>query len=155
MFTQPDVAYAVKQICLHIHNPRESHLTAMKGILRYLQGTLDYGLLLRRSSCSDLIIYTDADWAGCLDTRRSTSGYTVFLENNLVSWLAKRQTVVSRSSTEAEYHAVANGMAEATCCASCSMSSRVRLLGALSSTTTTSASCTSPPTPFSINASNM
>jgi hypothetical protein len=113
-FTRPDIAYAVQQICLHMHDPREPHLTAMKRILRYLQGTPDYGLLLCRSSGSDLVIYTDADWVGCPDTRRSTSGYAVFLGDNLVSWSAKRQTVVSRSSTEAEYHAVANGVAEAT-----------------------------------------
>jgi hypothetical protein len=87
---------------------------AMKRILHYLQGTLDYGLLLHRSSCSDLVVYTSADWAGCPDTRRSTSGYAVFLKDNLVSWSAKRQMVVSRSSAEAEYCAIANGVAEAT-----------------------------------------
>ena len=113
-FTRPDIAYAVQQICLHMHDPREPHLTAMKRILRYLRGTPDFGLLLRRSSSSDLVVYTDADWAGCPDTRRSTSGYAVFLGDNLVSWSAKRQTVVSRSSAEAEYRAVANGVAEAT-----------------------------------------
>jgi hypothetical protein len=86
----------------------------MKRILRYLQGTPDYGLLLRRSSCSDLVVYTGADWAGCPDTRRSTSGYAVFLGDNLVSWSAKRHTVISRSSAKVEYRAVANGMAEAT-----------------------------------------
>jgi hypothetical protein len=86
----------------------------MKCILRYLQRMLNYGLLLRRSSGSDLVVYTDADWAGCPDTRRSTSGYVVFLGDNLVSWSAKRQTVVSRSSAEAEYRAVANDVTEAT-----------------------------------------
>jgi hypothetical protein len=106
IFTQPDIAYAVQQICLHMHDPQEPHLTAMKRILRYLQGTPDYGLLLCRSSGSDLIIYTDADCANCLETRHSTSGYVVFLGDNLVSWSAKRQTIVSRSSAEAEYHAV-------------------------------------------------
>jgi hypothetical protein len=60
-FTRPDIGYAVQQICLHMHDPRESHLTAMKHILCYLQGTLDYSLLLRRSTCSDLVVYTDAD----------------------------------------------------------------------------------------------
>jgi hypothetical protein len=87
----------------------------MKRILRYLQGTSDYGLFLHRSSSSDLVVYMDADWAGCPDTRRSTLGYVVFLGDNLVFWSAKRQTVVSRSSTEAEYRAVANGVTEATC----------------------------------------
>jgi hypothetical protein len=82
----------------------------MKCILRYLQGMSDYSLLLRRSSSSDLVVYTDVDWAGCPDTRRSTSDYAVFLGDNLVSWSAKRRTVVSHSSAEAEYRAVANGV---------------------------------------------
>jgi ribonuclease HI len=86
----------------------------MKRILCYLQGTPDCGLLLRCSSGSDLVIYTDADWADCPDIHRSTSGYAVFLGDNLVSWSAKRQTAVSRSSAEAEYRAVVNGVAKAT-----------------------------------------
>jgi hypothetical protein len=86
----------------------------MKRILRHLCGTPDFGLLLRRSSSSDLVVYTDVDWPGCSDTRRSTSGYAVFLGDNLISWSVKRQIVVSRSSAEAEYRAVANGVAEAT-----------------------------------------
>jgi hypothetical protein len=113
-FTWPDIAYAVQQVCLHMHDPRESHLTVTKRILRYLWGTPDYGLLLRHSRSTDLAVYTDADWAGCTDTHRSTSGYVLFLGDNLVSWSAKRQTVVSRSSAEVEYRAVANGVAEAT-----------------------------------------
>jgi hypothetical protein len=96
-----------------MYDRRESHLTTVKRILRYLQGTLDLGLLLRCASTSDLVVYTDADWAGCPDTHRSTSGYAVFLGGNLVSWSSKRQNVISRSSTEAEYRAVANGVAEA------------------------------------------
>jgi hypothetical protein len=112
-FTRPDIAYIVQQICLHMHDPREPHLTAMKRILRYLQGMPEYGLLLHRSSSSNLVVYTDADWAGCPNTRRSTSGYAVFLWDNLVSLSAKRQTIISRSSTEAEYRAIAN-MVEAT-----------------------------------------
>ena len=97
-----------------MHDPREPHLVALKRILRYLQGTLDLGLLLRPSTSSDLVVYTDADWAGYPDMRKSTSGYAVFLGENLIFWSSKRQSTVSRSSAEAEYLAVANGVAEAT-----------------------------------------
>jgi hypothetical protein len=96
-----------------MHTPREPHLTALKWILRYLCGSLDYGLLLQPSPTSEFVVYTNADWAGCPDTRRSTSGYAIFLGANLVSWVTKRQPVVSRSSAEAEYRAMANGVAEA------------------------------------------
>ena len=96
-----------------MHDPREPHLAALKWTLRYLRGTLDFGLLLRRSASTDLVVYSDTDWAGCPDTRRSTSGYAVFLGDNLISWSSKRQPVVSRSSAEAEYRTVANGVAEA------------------------------------------
>jgi hypothetical protein len=146
-FTRPDIAYAVQQICLHMHDPREPHLMAMKRILRYLQWTPDYGLLLRRKSNSDLVVYTDADWVGCPDTRRSTSGYAVFLGDNLVSWSAKRQTVVSCSGAEGEYRAVG--------CVSCSTSYGPRRLGAHLSTVIISVSCTYPSTLFNINAPSM
>jgi hypothetical protein len=95
-----------------MHTPREPHLTALKRILCYLRGSLDHGLL-QPSSTSELVVYTDADWAGYPDTRRSTSGYVVFLGANLVSWSTMLQPVVSRSSAEVEYRAVANGVAKA------------------------------------------
>jgi hypothetical protein len=112
-FSHLDIAYAVQQICLHMHDPQESHLTAMKHTLRYLWGTLDYDILLRYSASSELTVYTDAEWAGCTDTRRSTLGYAVFFGINLISWSSKCQNVVSRSSVEVKYQAVNNGMAEA------------------------------------------
>ena len=113
-FTRPDLSYAVQQICLHMHDPREPHLAALKRILRYVRGTLHMGLLIRPSSQQELVVYSDADWAGCPDTRKSTSGYAVFLGDSLISWSSKRQNTVSRSSAEAEYRAVANAVAEAT-----------------------------------------
>jgi hypothetical protein len=96
-----------------MHTPWEPHLTALKWILRYLRGSLDYDPLLRPSPTSELVVYTDADWASCPDTRLSTFGYVVFLGANLVSWASKRQLVVPRSSAEAKYRAVANNVAEA------------------------------------------
>ncbi|CAM8975505.1 unnamed protein product [Rhodiola kirilowii] len=111
-FTRPDITYAVQQACLHMHDPREPHANLLKRILRYLKGTIDHGLELHRTSPTSLIAYTDADWAGCPDTRKSTSGFCIFLGDNLVSWSSKRQQTVSRSSAEAEYRAVANAVAE-------------------------------------------
>ncbi|KAJ9542159.1 hypothetical protein OSB04_028665 [Centaurea solstitialis] len=111
-FTRPDIAFAVQQICLYMHDPREPHLHALKRILRYIRGTLTHGLQLHVSPSSDLIAFTDADWGGCPASRRSTSGYCVFLGDNLVSWSSKRQGVISHSSAEAEYRGVANAIAE-------------------------------------------
>jgi len=95
-----------------MHSPRDSHLALLKRILRYVKGTLDFGLRPNRTTQLQLSAYTDADWAGCPDTRRSTSGFAVFLGDTLVSWSSKRQNTVSRSSAEAEYRGVANAVAE-------------------------------------------
>ncbi|CAA7058613.1 unnamed protein product [Microthlaspi erraticum] len=111
-FTRPDISYAVHQICLYMHSPRVPHFHALKRIIRYVKGTINHGLQLYRGSIDTLTAYSDADWGGCPDTRRSTSGYCVFLGPNLVSWSAKRQPTVSRSSSEAEYKGVANTVAE-------------------------------------------
>jgi hypothetical protein len=83
-----------------MHDPQESHLAVLKRLLRYVHGTVDLGLFLHHSSPAEMVVYTDADWAGCPDTRRSTSGYAVFLGDNLVSLSSKRQPVASRSSAE-------------------------------------------------------
>lgn len=111
-FTRPDISYAVQQVCLHMHAPQTEHMLALKRILRYVQGTLQFGLHLYSSPIEKLISYTDADWGGCPDTRRSTSGYCVFLGDNLISWSSKRQPTLSRSSAEAEYRGVANVVSE-------------------------------------------
>lgn len=111
-FTRPDISYAVQQVCMYMHAPRTPHFLALKRILRYVKGTIDLGILMQPSRQSTLVAYTDADWAGCPDTRRSTSGYCVFFGDNLLSWSSKRQTVVSRSSAEAEYRGIANVVSE-------------------------------------------
>jgi hypothetical protein len=110
--TRPDLQYAVQQVCLFMHAPRDVHFQLIKRILRYVRGTTHFGLQLHRRSSLDLITYSDADWAGCPDTRKSTSGFCVFLGDNLISWSSRRQPTVSRSSAEAEYRAVANCIAE-------------------------------------------
>ncbi|XP_071698965.1 uncharacterized mitochondrial protein AtMg00810-like [Rutidosis leptorrhynchoides] len=111
-FTRPDISYAVQQICLHMHDPKDAHMQALRRIIRYIKGTISYGLQINKTAAHSLVSYTDADWAGCPDTRRSTSGYCVFLGTNLISWSAKRQPTISRSSAEAEYRGVANVVSE-------------------------------------------
>ncbi|GJT02374.1 ribonuclease H-like domain-containing protein [Tanacetum coccineum] len=113
-FTRPNISYAVQQVCLHMHDPQEPHLAAIKRVLRYVRGILDFGLQLYASITGSLVAYTDADWAGCPTTGRSTSGYCVFLGDNLLSWSAKRQHTLFRSSVEAEYKGVANVVSETT-----------------------------------------
>jgi hypothetical protein len=95
-----------------MHDPREPHITSLKHTLRYLQGTLDFGLLLHRSPTFELVVYSDVDYARCPNTRQSTSEYAVFLGDNLVSWSSKHQSTISQSNAEAEYRDVANGVAE-------------------------------------------
>jgi hypothetical protein len=110
--TKPVIYYVVQQVCLHMHDPREPHFLLIKRILHDLKGTLDHGLTIHSTTSHSLIAYSDADWAGFPDTRRSTLAYCVFLGNNLVSWSSRRQPTVSRSSVEAEYHAVATAVAK-------------------------------------------
>lgn len=110
--TRPDISYAVQQICLFMHDPREPHFNALKRIIRYIHGTSRLGITIQPTLGMGIVAYTDADWAGCPDTRRSTSGYCAFLNDTLVSWSSKRQQVCSRSSAEAEYRGVANVVAE-------------------------------------------
>lgn len=82
-------------------------------MLRYLKGTIDHGLFLHRRTTPVLSIFSDADWGGSPDDGRSTTGYCIYLGRNLVSWKSSKQRCVSRSSTEAEYRAIANAAAEA------------------------------------------
>uniref|UniRef100_A0A2N9IFR0 Integrase catalytic domain-containing protein n=1 Tax=Fagus sylvatica TaxID=28930 RepID=A0A2N9IFR0_FAGSY len=110
-FTRPDISFAVHQVCQFMNAPTDIHLTAAKRILRYLRGTLDHGLHYTSGPIS-LSAFSDADWAGDPNDRRSTSGMLVFLGSNPITWSAKKQLTVSRSSTEAEYRALASASAE-------------------------------------------
>jgi histone deacetylase 1/2 len=111
--TRPDISFAVNKVCQFLSQPTGVHWEAVKRILRYVKGTLDTGLQIRKSPLHGISIFTNADWAGCVDDRRSIGGYAIFVGPNLVSWSLKKQPTVSRSSTEAEYKALANGAAEA------------------------------------------
>ncbi|XP_022019353.1 uncharacterized mitochondrial protein AtMg00810-like [Helianthus annuus] len=111
-FTRPDICYAVQQVCMFMHAPKVDHWNALQRIIRYLQGTSSHGLTIGASPGFSLRAYTDTDWAGCPDTRRSASGYCVYLGPNIISWSSKHQSVISRSSAEAEYRGVANVVAE-------------------------------------------
>ncbi|GJR73244.1 hypothetical protein Tco_0085609 [Tanacetum coccineum] len=106
--TRPDLSYAVNQASQFLHAPTDAHFQSVKRILRYVKGTITYGLIFRRPHSNSILGYSDADWARCIETRRSTYGYSIFLGGNLVSWSAKKQPTVSRSSCESEYRAMAN-----------------------------------------------
>src|SRR5438132_929200 len=95
-----------------MHNLRSGHLDAVYRILRYLKSSPGKGLWFKRNGHLDVEGYCDADWVSCLDDRRSTSGYCVFIGGNLVSWRSKKQPVVSRSTTEAEYRSMSLVMSE-------------------------------------------
>ncbi|XP_028098528.1 uncharacterized protein LOC114298197 [Camellia sinensis] len=111
--TRPDLSLSVNQACQHMHAPTVRHFASVKRLLRFIQGTLTHGLTFSPSSF-DLQAFSDSNWAGDVLDRRSTSGYCVYLGSNLISWSAKKQPTVSRSSTEAEYRSLAHTTAELT-----------------------------------------
>ncbi|KAK1614057.1 hypothetical protein QYE76_019574 [Lolium multiflorum] len=110
--TRPDLSYVVNRVCQYLHAPRDCHWSAVKRILRYIRFTVTTGLSLRPASTTLLSAFSDADWAGNVDDRRSTGGYAIFFGGNLIAWSARKQATVSRSSTESEYKALANATAE-------------------------------------------
>ena len=110
--TRPDIAYSVSVVSQHMNNPSEDHLEAANRILRYLKMTPGHGLIFKKSTNRKVEIYTDASWAGELTDRRSVTGYCSYVWGNLVTWRSKKQAVVSRSSAESEYRALALGICE-------------------------------------------
>ncbi|XP_014495001.1 uncharacterized protein LOC106756917 [Vigna radiata var. radiata] len=110
--TRPDLSYAVNLVSQFLQASTTDHFQAVKRILQYVKGTMSYGPSFTRGASLNVLGYSDVDWARCIETRRSTYGYSIFLGGNLVSWSAKKQPSVPRSSCESEYRAMANAAAE-------------------------------------------
>jgi hypothetical protein len=110
--TRPDICAAVALVSRFVSNPGMQHWQAVKRILRYIQGTKDFGITLGGTGPLVIFGYSDADWAGCLDTRKSTTGYCFFINDGCVTWQCKKQSTVGTSTTDAEYMALAAGTKE-------------------------------------------
>ncbi|WMV12772.1 hypothetical protein MTR67_006157 [Solanum verrucosum] len=105
--TRPEISYAINRVCQFMQSPTIAHWSTVKRILRYLKGSIHDGLLLRPMSDSSLVAFSDAGWISDLDDSRSQHGFALFYGGNLISWSSRKQKVVTRSSTEAEYRALA------------------------------------------------
>uniref|UniRef100_A0AAV1UBI8 Polyprotein n=1 Tax=Peronospora matthiolae TaxID=2874970 RepID=A0AAV1UBI8_9STRA len=110
--TRPDTAFAVGYVLRFMKNPQEEHWVAVKRIFRYLQGTKMHGICYKPKAKIDFRGYSDADWAGDLADRKSTSGYVFMLLGAPVSWGSKKQPGVSLSTSEAEYIALSLAIQE-------------------------------------------
>ncbi|XP_025669991.1 uncharacterized mitochondrial protein AtMg00810-like [Arachis hypogaea] len=110
--TRPEICYSVNKLSQFVQAPLESHWKLVKRVLRYFSGTSSYSLHLKWETSLGITAYSDSDWTGDPNDRKSTSSYCIFLGTNLISWTSKKQTVVARSSTEAEYRSMAEAVAE-------------------------------------------
>ncbi|RVW52517.1 Retrovirus-related Pol polyprotein from transposon TNT 1-94 [Vitis vinifera] len=110
--TRPDIGFAVSMVSRYMNNPNERNMKAVYRILQYLKKSPGRGLYFKKTSSREVEVFTDADWAGSLTDRRSTTGYCSYVWGNLVTWRSKKQSVVARSSAEAEFRAMAHGICE-------------------------------------------
>jgi len=110
--SRPDITFAVGVCARYQAEPKISHLTQVKRILKYINSTSDYGIMYSHSENSMLFGYCNADWAGSADDRKSTSGGCFFLGNNLISWFSKKQNCVSLSTVEVEYIAAGSSCSQ-------------------------------------------
>ncbi|XP_052488275.1 uncharacterized mitochondrial protein AtMg00810-like isoform X1 [Gossypium raimondii] len=106
--TRPDIAFAVNKLSQYMHSPTDKHWMAVIRVLRYLQGTLEFGLYYTPTDQVDVTTFLDSDWGCSIEDRRFTSGFCIYIDGNLVGWSSKKQHVVSRSTSEAEFRSVAN-----------------------------------------------
>ncbi|XP_031270865.1 secreted RxLR effector protein 161-like [Pistacia vera] len=106
--TRPDLSYSISLLSRFMANPSSEHWTALKGVLRYINGTLNVGLnFYKRHNTLDLVGFVDSDFVGDKDTRKSTTSYYFTLGGNCISWKSQLQPIVALSTTEAEYIAIA------------------------------------------------
>ncbi|KAH9678969.1 retrovirus-related pol polyprotein from transposon RE1 [Citrus sinensis] len=110
--TRPDIGFVVSSVSQFMNNPREEHMEAVYRILRYLKLTPGKGLMYRKNNKREIDVYADADHAGNIMDRCSTSGYCSYVWGNLVTWRSKKQSVVSQSSGESEFRSLAMGICE-------------------------------------------
>ncbi|MCI15964.1 copia-type polyprotein [Trifolium medium] len=103
-----DLTFSVCLIARYMERPTEMHLTAAKRVMRYLKGTMDLGIWYKRNESMKLVGWSDSDYAGDLDDRKSTSGYVFMLGSSSISWSSKKQAIVTLSTTEAEFVAAAS-----------------------------------------------
>jgi hypothetical protein len=101
--SRPYIMFEVSFISKFMASPTEMHLQAAKRILRYLKGTINYGIFYKKNENKQLIAYTDSDYAGDIVDKKSTSGYVFMLSGGVVSWSSKKQPIVTLSTTEAEF----------------------------------------------------
>ena len=106
--SRPDICYIVHKLSQFVSKPYTEHMADVNLLLRYLKHTPGQGILFKSTSDCNVHAYVDADWGSYMDTHRSTTGFCIFLGNSLVSWKAKRQKTVSKSSAEAEYRPLAS-----------------------------------------------
>ncbi|MFN7610158.1 MAG: Ty1/Copia family ribonuclease HI, partial [bacterium] len=111
--TRPDISQAVGALSRYMAHPTEHHWSTAKGVLRYLAGTPELGIVFNASGAASHHGYCDADYAGDIDTRRSTTGYMFLLAGGAISWSSKLQPTVAVSTAEAEYMAAAHAVKEA------------------------------------------
>ncbi|XP_048634844.1 secreted RxLR effector protein 161-like [Brassica napus] len=101
--TRPDILYAVGVVSRYMEHPTTTHFKAAKRILRYIKGTINFGLYYSISEDYRLVGYSDSDWGGDVDDRKSTSGFVFFIGETAFTWMSKRQPIVTLSTCEAEY----------------------------------------------------
>ena len=101
--TRPDICFAMNTLSQYLVQPRRVHLVAAKHVMRYLKGTIDFGLYYDNSHEYRLYGYTDADWAESISNKKSTSGGCYTLGSAMISWFSRKQSSVALSTVEAEY----------------------------------------------------